>query len=139
MARFALHCIFLKWFKSYFKQFTNYHVEQCASDLSQLKEIIHYLSGRFSYQTDNNNIKTDHILDNTDMVSNVVHPLIISHWCVLPFTFLLFQKYIYIFFNIAGPLRCVTTTCSKCVKINVQSFCIVRTLKEIVYTDLKKY
>jgi len=37
-----MHFPFLKWFQWYFKHFKNHHGQQCASQVSQLKEI-HYL------------------------------------------------------------------------------------------------
>lgn len=56
--RQTLHCIFLFGvIPIIFKAIQNHYGEPCTSEVGQLKEIIHYISVKFSYPADSENIE----------------------------------------------------------------------------------
>lgn len=57
----------------------NHHAEQCASEVSQLEEIIHYLSATFSYRADNYNFKKKPISADNDMVVDIQYSASLSN------------------------------------------------------------
>lgn len=68
----TLNCIFVfEVIPIVFHAVQNHHAEQCASEVSQLEEIINYLSATFSYRADNYNFKKKPIFADNDMVADI--------------------------------------------------------------------